>query len=786
VNRLETREGNTLSSRGIKSDSSGAREMPLLPKIFLFDLALRFVEVIMRNPILSALFSAKVPVNVATSLSRREGKHKVSAIVAMVCLHFCFLFSAAVAQNDVLTHHNDVARTGQNLNETLLTPANVNASQFGKLFTRSVDGILVGQPLYASNVLMVDGLVHNVVFVATQHNTVYAFDADSNLGNNAVPIWAVSMNDGGTPDPISDYGCKGTGFSEIGVTGTPVIDAAKTTLYVVAKTLTPDGNRHYALHALNLANGSEMLGGPAQITGSNGSDTFLVQYQLQRPALLLENGSIYIGFGGNGCDIYNYNGWLFAYDAQTLQQQGLFEVSPNGRQSAIWLGGAGPSADEFGNIYTVTGNGTYDGPQAGNDYGDSLLKMGWTGNSFGIFDYFTPFNQEDLYIHDGDLGSAGALILPDQPGLYPHELVAGGKGGTLYLLNRDNLGQYNPGYDNVIQEFVDETSFQLTGSPSYWNGSVYVAGDRDYIKQYGLVNGLLTSTPLSQSTVLFTGKGVASTSLTANGTKNAILWALNHSSYVLYAFDPTNLANIFYTSRQALHGRDQMSAMVRYATPTISNGKVFIPGKTELSVFGLLPVLSPASGNNQSGTKQEVLPIPLVVLASDAYSQAPLAGLAITCNDGKANGVLLPSATQTTDATGKATFEYQLPTSTQVVTIVCTSPTTTTTSFTETCTAGAPAAIKVVSGNRQSAPPNTMLAKPFVVKVVDATGIGVPGVTVNFTDNAAGGSFSSTAPVTNSKGEATTQYTTGPTAGKVTVTSSTAGVSPKNLLVTVE
>ncbi len=705
---------------------------------------------------------------------------------ALAVLSVLFLgLSPVRAQNDVLTQHNDIARTGQNLNETLLTPANVNVNQFGKLFTQNVDGIVVGQPLYASNVLMGDGLVHNVVFVVTQNNTVYAFDADS----NQAPIWSVSLDDGGTPDPIGDFGCKGTGFTEIGITSTPVIDAGKTTVYVVAKTVT-DSVRAFSLHALDIQTGADILGGPTTIAGSYGSDTFNVALQLQRPALLLDNnGSIYIGFGGNGCDIYEYNGWLFAYNSQTLQQQAVFETAPNGKKSSIWQGGAGPSVDEFGSIYVVTANGTYDGPGGENDFGDSILKLGWNGAALGIVDYstdyFTPYNQDYLQDNDLDLGSSGALILPDQPGIYPHELVAGGKAGTLYLINRDNLGGYNTTYDNVIEE-ITGFPFELTGVPSYWNGSVYVAGDRDYIKQFPLVNGILMTPALSQTTVVFGGEGAASTSITAKETTNGVLWALEHSAHILYAFDPTNLANELYNTKQALHSRDALGELIRFATPTISNGKVYVGGKSALTVYGLLPILSSAGGNGQTGAPEEILPTALSVLASDAYKQAPVQGLSITCKDGKAGGVFIPSATQTTGANGTATFQYQLPVEPKVVTITCSNPSTATTTFTETCVAQAPASISIRSGNNQSAYPNTPLPKPLVVKVVDANGNAVPGVTVTFTDNGAGGSFSVTSPGTNEAGIARTKYTTGPNTGTVTVTASVPDINPVNFTVTVQ
>ncbi len=711
----------------------------------------------------------------------RRGILILTAMVGLICLHG----SLALAQNDVLTQHNDVSRTGQNLQETWLTPANVNVNQFGKLFAQSVDEIIVGQPLYASGILMNDGHVHNVVYVATLANTVYAFDADNNLGGNAAPLWSVSLNDGGVPDPISDYGCTGTHFKEIGVTSTPVIDAAKTTLYVVAKTLTGDV-RAFNLHALDIRTGSELLGGPIRISGTYGAlQTFNELYQMQRPALLLENGLIYVGFGGNGCDVHPYNGWLFAYDAHTLQQQAVFEVSPNGKKSAIWQGGTGPSADGFGNIYVVTANGTYDGPGLGNDYGDSVLKLGWNGTTFGVQDYFTPYNQADLQDNDLDLGSAGALILPDQPGPYPHELLAGGKQGTLYLINRDDLGEFDPGNDDVIQT-IPGFPFELSGVPSYWNGSAYVAGDHDDIKQFPLISGTLTPQPVSQTTIAFGGSGAGSTSITSNGNNNGILWALAHSSHILYAFDATNLAVQLYNSRQALHARDTLDLLIRFATPTISNGKVYVGGRSSLTVYGLLPALSSVGGNNQTGTSNEVLPTALSVLASDAYQRAPIPGLSVTCADGMAKGVFIPSATQTTDATGTATFQYQLPQSTGAVTITCSNPASTSTTFTETCAPGAPAKLAIVSGNKQTGPPNTALPNPLVVKVLDANGIVVPGATVTFADNGAGGSFSPMSPVSDSKGRATTQYTTGPNTGKVTVTASTQGATSVNFIVTVQ
>jgi hypothetical protein len=716
--------------------------------------------------------------------------------LAVTYFVLCLGVSLAWGQNNVLTQHNDNARSGLNPNETRLTPANVNVSSFGKLFTQSVDGVIAGQPLYASQVLMNDGNVHNVVYVATQNNSVYAFDADSAMGNNASPLWSVSLNDGGTPDPIADYGCTGTHYTEIGIMGTPVIDdPGVTTLYVVAKTVTGTGSsavRTFSLHALDVASGNERLGGPVVITGtapsSNGSGTFNPIFQMQRPALLLQNGVVYIAFGGNGCDEYAYNGWLFAYNSRTLKQESAFLVTPGGARASIWQGGSGPAADEDGYIYVVTANGTFDGPTGANDFGDSVLKMGWDENVLSVLDYFTPYNQLQLSQQDLDLGSSGPLILPDQPGLSPHELVAGGKQGTLYLVNRDDPGKYASDDDDVIQSIPEAVVGELTGVPSYWNNSVYVAGELDHIKQFALVNGLITQQPVSQTTMAFGGAGPASTSITANGNSNGILWAIRHTNPALFAFDPTNLAHEFYDSTQALQARDHLLPVIRFATPTISNGKVYIGGTTALQVYGLLPALSVVTGNNQTGVEKTVLPVALSVKATtaSAYGSGPLTGISVTCKDGGVGGVFTPSATQSTSASGTVTYSYQLPARARAVAITCSSPGYTSALFSETSTVGAPVRMSTISGNNQTASPNAPLLAPLVVKVVNATGFGVPGVTVSFTDNSAGGTFVASSVVTASNGNASAQYTTGPNAGKATITASTAGVKPVNLKVTVQ
>jgi hypothetical protein len=369
--------------------------------------------------------------------------------------------------------------------------------------------------------------------------------------------------------------------------------------------------------------------------------------------------------------------------------------------------------------------------------------------------------------------------LPDQPGLYPHELIAGGKQGTLYLINRDNMGQFNATTDNVIQELPKAVKSELTGVPTYWNNSVYVAGDGDYIKQFGLTNGLLTQQPLSQTSIFFGGLGPASTSISANGTSNAILWAVRHGTPALFAYDPTNLANEFYDTTQATQSRDKLVTVARFTTPTISNGKVYVGGTTALAVYGLLPALSVSGGNNQSGAEKSVLPVPLTVLASDAYGSKPLVGISVTCKDGGVGGVFTPSGAQYTNASGTVSYNYQLPPKPLAVTITCVSVGYASAVFNETSAVGPPQTMTLSSGNNQTASPNVPLPAPLIVKIADAHGYAVSGVTVNFTDNGAGGTFASGSVVTGTNGTASAQYTTGPKAGKVTITASSSGL--KNL-----
>jgi hypothetical protein len=354
---------------------------------------------------------------------RRRYENPFSVVSAFLALFSCLLLSAfAFSQVQVLTEHNDVSRSGANTNETVLTLANVNSNDFGKLFSQTVDGYLVGQPLYLSAVNFPNGSTHNVVYVATQHDSVFAFDADS----AQAPLWSVSFINpaaGITTVPMSDYGCAGTAFNEIGIVSTPVIDPVAGTLFVVAKTL-ENGAYIFRLHALSVTTGADLVTPEvlsASLTTNSGTLQFDPAIQLQRPGLLLENGTIYIGFGSNGCDTYAYNGWLLAYSETSLQPVGAYVVTPNGKQGAIWQSGGGPAADTDGTIFLATGNGTFDANTGGSDYGDSVLHLSPAGSGLAVLDSFTPYNQETLDESDLDLGSGGVVLLPDQSAPHVHD-----------------------------------------------------------------------------------------------------------------------------------------------------------------------------------------------------------------------------------------------------------------------------------------------------------------------------------------------------------------------------
>jgi uncharacterized protein YjdB len=523
--------------------------------------------------------------------------------------------TVTVAYQGMLTYRNDDARTGQNLNETILTPANVNSKQFGKLTSYAVNGVINAQPLYAASVTIPGQGIHNVVYVATGHDSVYAFDAD---GKASKPLWHVSFinpSAGVTTVLGADVGNDGFPGGEFGITSTLVIDGVGGTLYVVSYTK-ENGAYVYRLHALDLVTGAEKFGGPVVIQASvpgtgeenngQGHVPFDPQKHMQRPALLLLNGVIYIAFG-TIAEIAPWHGWLLAYDATSLQQVATLNTTPNGYGASFWEGGCAPAADASGNIYVVTGNGTFDASAGGVDYGDSVLKLEpasrgvKSGSGLSVLDWFSPFNSQYLAEGDWDLGSGGTMLLPDQPGPHPHLLVVAGKEdvggdkGRIYLLDRDNLGGFNAASDQVVQEVVGAIHSINVTTPAYWQGNLYFASYYDNLKMLALKNGLLSTSPVAVSPENFGYPG-ASPSVSANGPSNGIVWAidaststsaLNAGPAVLRAYDATNVSHEIYNSTQAGE-RDTLGPAVRFTVPTVMGGKVYVGTGTELDVLGLL------------------------------------------------------------------------------------------------------------------------------------------------------------------------------------------------------
>lgn len=506
---------------------------------------------------------------------------------------------------------------------------------------------------------------------------------------------------------------------------------------------------------------------------------------MQRPALLLFKGSVYIGFGSNGCDVYDYHGWMFGYSAATLQQQNVFLVTPQGKGGSVWGAGGGPAADAQGFIYFSTANGTFDFSLGGLDFGDSMLKMNTVQKGFNVVDYFTPYDQATLDADDLDLGSGSLIVLPDQKGTtHKHELLGGGKEGTLYLVDRDAMGEFNMATNMVVQQFVAITPAIKT-TPVYWNGNVYLSGQKDFIKMFSLSSGMMSSEPIQQTNVLFNDRG-PSISISANGTKNGILWAVLHGTPILYAFDATNLSNELYDTTQALHLRDKIPSTSRFVVPTIVNGKVYVGGLNQLNIFGLLPGLSVTGGNNQTGAAGTILPIPLTLQAIDSYTHAGIPNVTVTCSDvGTGAKGKLSNPKGTTDSSGNFSTNYTLPTQVKTAEpISCTASGFSSAAFTENSVAGPPHVIKQFSGNKQTAPENTPLPEPVVALLVDVHSNPIQGATVTFTDNGAGGAFSSTTVTTDALGHATISYTTPNKAGNVKITA-TAGSLKTNFNETV-
>lgn len=507
------------------------------------------------------------------------------------------------AHAQVLTAQYNNARTGANLRETILTPANVNASRFGTVFTLPVDGAVYAEPLYMPGLDVPGKGRHNVVFVATEHDSVYAFDAD---GKSTSPLWHVNFTNAGagvSTVPGWDASCPFI-QPEIGITPTPVIDLGSGTLYVLARTKEKTGmlSSRYVqrLHALAITTGVEKFGGPVEIKASvagrgEGSSGGKVDFdplkELPRSALLLSKGRLYLTWASS-CDVAPYHGWVMAYDAQTLAQTGVFNTSPDAGQSGIWAGDAGIAADDQGNVYLATGNGRFDAASGGRDYGDSVLKLAPSDHGLALLDYFTPHDERELDQDDNDLGSGGPVLLPDQPGPHPLLLVVAGKGSTIYVIDRDHLGHFEQGADRHAQALAAGGG-GFFGAPAYWNHHVYFIGSDDVPGDFVLEGGVLKAA--KRGAVRFIDPGATPT-VSANGTRDAIVWALSSKrwnqadgpSVVLRAFDASDVARQLYSSEQ-IPQRDRGGVGVRFCIPLVVNGRVYVGAKGELDVYGLLP-----------------------------------------------------------------------------------------------------------------------------------------------------------------------------------------------------
>ncbi|HUI40935.1 MAG TPA: hypothetical protein VL523_03095, partial [Terriglobia bacterium] len=471
-----------------------------------------------------------------------------------------------------------------------------NSAQFGKLFSYPVDGAIYAQPLYVQSVTIPDQGVHNVVYVATEHDSVYAFDAD---GKTTSPLWHVSFIDPPevTPIPYADTYSADIA-PEVGITGTPVIDPVQGVLYVVANTA-EGGGYAQRLHALDITTGAEMSGGPALLSASvpgtgDGSSGGTVSFNAlrngQRPALMLLNGIVYVAWASHG-DADPYHGWLMGFDARTLKQVSAFNATPNGRRGGIWQSGGGPSADEAGNIYLMTGNGTFDASSGGLDYGDSFLKLSTPGG-LSVADYFTPFDQANRDATDADVGSGGTLVIPDQPLPHSHLLVGSDKEGFIFLLNRDDLGGFNAQNNGQILQTVWSDGHQTYSTLAFWQNNIYIAGRDDGLRQFPLTDGQLSALPIAKSSATFGSHG-ATPCVSANGAAGGIVWVTDISLWhsagaaVLHAFDATDVSHELYNSQQNAQ-RDQAGPAVKFVVPTVFNGKVYLGTASELDVYGIL------------------------------------------------------------------------------------------------------------------------------------------------------------------------------------------------------
>ncbi len=508
--------------------------------------------------------------------------------------------SAPDVATDVVTYHNDLARTGQNLEERTLTPGNVNSSSFGKLFTMAVDGVIDAEPLYLSGVSLPSQGTHNVLYAVTENDSVYAFDAD-----RGTKLWQVSLLQAGET-PSDNFGC-GQITPQIGITSTPVIDRKSGphgTIYVVA--MSKKSSTYFQrMHALDVTTGQEQFGGPVTVEATypghgdnsvNGSVIFDPKQYAERQGLLLVNHVVYTGWTSH-CDFRPYTGWVIGYSESTLTQTSVLNLTPNGYEGSIWQSGAGMASDGS-NLYFLDANGTFDAtlnsrgfPQNG-DFGQAFLKVSTVNNQLAVADYFEMYNGAAESDVDEDLGSGGALLLPamtDSHGTTRYLAVGAGKDSNIYLVDRTNLGKFNPTQNQIYQEIDKALPGGMWAMPAYFGNSVYFGPMGNNLLQFNLSQARLSTQPVTKSSATFPYPGTTP-SISANGSSNEIVWAIQHTdpNDVLHAYDGSNLASEPYNSNQAGGQRDQFGQASHFGTPMIVNGKVYVGTTTNVTAFGLL------------------------------------------------------------------------------------------------------------------------------------------------------------------------------------------------------
>ena len=505
----------------------------------------------------------------------------------------------ASSSGQITTSQYDNMRTGATLSEKILNPENVNAQKFGKVGVFKVDGPVYAQPLFVPGVEVPGRGKHDVLFVATEHDSVYAFDAER---PNDPPLWHVSFLD--DKQHIQAVGARDVQcpfiVPEVGITSTPVIDLRTGTLYVLARTkverVFSDNEYAQHLHALAITTGVEKFGGPKLITASvpgrgagatNGRVAFDPLFENPRASLLLANNILYLTWASS-CDVGPYHGWIMAYNPETLAQMAALNVTPDGTEGGIWESDTGPAADDEGNVYVPTGNGIFDVSSGGRDFGDSVLKLQFENSQLLVRDFFTPYDQASLSQRDADLGSSGPTLLPAQPGQHRHLLLQPSKGGRIYVIDRDNMGRFHAEGDAIIQTIASGDSYCAM---AYWNGHAFFVGERDSLRDFLIKDGQLVLNRYSSTTF---GNPGATPSISSDGQKNAVVWTVATRTWngpdraaVLYAFEANNVAQPIYSSEQNSQ-RDRAALATRFVIPVVANGRVYFGTRSEVEVYGLL------------------------------------------------------------------------------------------------------------------------------------------------------------------------------------------------------